>query len=74
MVDFYYQKGEPAANYIESHPWLKPSIRVILYPLVAFAWFMISTTTFYKLVIGICLLTGSIAVVSKVRLRKKIES
>jgi len=60
LVAFYYSRGRPIAAYIDSRPWLKPLIRIILYPLVGLAWLMLSTTTLSKVIIGLCVLTGCI--------------
>jgi hypothetical protein len=38
LVALYYRKGKPAAMFIESHPYLKLPVRMLLYPVVGFAW------------------------------------
>ncbi len=63
LVDSYYRIGKPIAIYIESHPWLKPLVRLILYPLVGLAWLMLSTTTLTKVFIILCILIGCAAVI-----------
>jgi photosystem II stability/assembly factor-like uncharacterized protein len=63
LVNFYYATGKPIAVYIESHPWLKAPVRIILYPVVGLAWLLLSTTAFAKGVIVVCLLIGCVGVI-----------
>ncbi|PXF60273.1 MAG: hypothetical protein C4B58_00055 [Deltaproteobacteria bacterium] len=63
LVNLYYATGKPIAVYIESHPWLKAPVRIILYPLVGLAWLLLSTTAFAKGVIVVCLLIGCVGVI-----------
>ena len=42
LVSLYYAAGKPAAQFIESHPWLKGPVRIILYPVVGLAWLLLS--------------------------------
>jgi hypothetical protein len=63
LVNLYYATGKPIAVYIESHPWLKAPVRIILYPVVGLAWLLLSTTAFAKGVIVVCLLIGCAGVI-----------
>ena len=65
LINFYYRTGEPIADYIDFHPWLKSPVRVVLYPAIGFAWVMLSTTIFGKSLIGVCFLTGVVCVVRR---------
>ncbi len=68
FVDLYYRNAEPIAQYIESHPRLKPFVRVLLYPLIGMAWLMLSTTILVK---GIALLIVLMAIVVLFKMRKR---
>ena len=70
LVAFYYNKGKPAADYIESHPWLKPPVRTVLYPIVGFAWLVLSTTTLTKGIIGFIILIGSAGTIRRFGLKR----
>ncbi len=63
LVSLYYAAGRPAARFIESHPWLKGPVMIILYPVVGLAWLFLSTTAFAKGVIVVCLLIGCAGVI-----------
>jgi photosystem II stability/assembly factor-like uncharacterized protein len=67
LVSFYYRTGEPAAAYINSHPWLKSPVRVILYPVIGFAWLMLSTSVVGKSLVAVCFLTGFVFVIRKLK-------
>ena len=58
LVAFYYRHGKPMAMYMESHPWLKIPVRLLLYPLVAFAWLALSINIWTGLFI-LSLVAGS---------------
>lgn len=70
LVTFYYNQGKPAADYIESHPWLKPPVRTVLYPVVGFAWLVLSTTILTKGIIGIVILIGSAGAIRRFGLKR----
>jgi long-subunit fatty acid transport protein/photosystem II stability/assembly factor-like uncharacterized protein len=70
LVTFYYDKGEPAADYIESHPWLKPPVRTVLYPIVGFAWLVLSTTTLTKGIISFIIVIGSTGTIRRFGLKR----
>ena len=38
FVAMYYRYSPPAAQWLDDHPWLKPVTRVLLLPLIGFAW------------------------------------
>ncbi len=63
LVSLYYAAGKPAAKFIESHPWLKGPVRIILYPVVGLAWLFLSTTAFAKGVIVVCILIGCVGII-----------
>jgi hypothetical protein len=63
LVALYYATGKPIAIYIDSHPWLKGPVRIILYPVVGLAWLFLSTTAFAKGVIVVCILIGCVGVI-----------
>lgn len=42
FVAWYYRNGSVAARFIEDKPLIKIAIRTALYPLVGFAWLLIS--------------------------------
>ncbi|MBI4698150.1 MAG: outer membrane protein transport protein [Nitrospirae bacterium] len=60
MVNFYYRTGKPIAVYIESHSWLKPPVRLVLYPLVGLAWLLLSTSILTKGIIALCILIACV--------------
>lgn len=67
LVDLYYRLGKPAALYMEKHPWLKPPVRVALYPLVGLAWVMVSTDATGKVLIVLFVVTAALGVTKMLR-------
>jgi hypothetical protein len=59
LIEFYYRIGKPVATFIESHPWLKSPVRLLLYPVVGIAWLMVSTGIIFKVLIGLLVLSCS---------------
>lgn len=70
LVAFYYHMGRPAADYIESRPWLKSPVRTVLYPIVGFAWLVLSTTILAKGIICFVFLVGSAGVIRRFGLKR----
>ncbi len=73
LVNLYYNNGKPAADYLDSHSWLKPPVRILLYPLIGIAWLMISTSALGKLLICFCFVTGFIIVMTHIKRRRRFE-
>jgi long-subunit fatty acid transport protein len=71
LVALYYREGKPAAMYIESHPWLKFPIRVLLYPLVGLAWLLVSTSAKTKGIICLCILIGGMVIIRRRQTKRK---
>jgi photosystem II stability/assembly factor-like uncharacterized protein len=71
LVDFYYRVGKPASIYMENHPWLKPPVRAALYPLVGFAWLMVSTSTPGKVLMVLFILIMLTAVVGMSKMMRR---
>jgi photosystem II stability/assembly factor-like uncharacterized protein len=65
IVNFYYRNGKLPADFIKSHGWLKSPVRVLLYPIIGFAWLMLSTSATGKFVIGLCFLSGFVIIFRK---------
>jgi hypothetical protein len=42
VLDLYYQYGKGLARTIETHPWVKPFVRMLLYPMIGMAWWSLS--------------------------------
>ena len=61
MVDLYYQYGKGPARTIETHPWVKPFVRVLLYPTIGMAWLSLSTGAAEKVAAGLILAAFLIA-------------
>jgi len=72
MVNIYYRNGKPAADYINSHTWLKPPIRFLLYPLIGLSWFMLSTSSSVKMFAGLFFITGMTLLIRKIKARKTV--
>ena len=43
FVSWYYRYGPAGAAFINSHPWLKPPVRLALFPLVTLSFFLLKT-------------------------------
>ncbi|MBI4834751.1 MAG: PQQ-binding-like beta-propeller repeat protein [Planctomycetes bacterium] len=58
LVAQYYKNSPPLAQYIGQHNWAKRIAQVMLIPVVAYGWFMVSTGWMVKLItcIGIMIL------------------
>ncbi len=67
LINFYYRSGKQIAVFIESNPWLKFPVRLSLYPMVAFAWLMISTSAISKILISLIVLIGIVFMVEKIK-------
>jgi photosystem II stability/assembly factor-like uncharacterized protein/long-subunit fatty acid transport protein len=72
LVALYYRTGKPIAMYIESHPWLKPPIRALLYPVVGLAWLAVSTSAITKAFICLCILICGMVVIRRHKTKRKI--
>jgi len=48
FVAWYYRYGPIGARFITQHPWLKPPVRLALFPLVVMALFLIHTSSLAK--------------------------
>jgi len=48
FVAWYYRYGPIGARFITQHPWLKPPVRLALFPLVVMALFLIHTSPLAK--------------------------
>ena len=54
FVSWYYKYGKIAATYITTHSYLKPVVKILLYPIIIFAYLFVSGIIWY-LVLLICL-------------------
>jgi len=55
FVDWYYAHSPPAAAWIAAHGWARAITRVLLAPLIAFAWFWLYFAPWQKLLVVIVL-------------------
>jgi hypothetical protein len=67
FVAWYYRHGPNGARFLNQHPIFKPLVRVALLPLVAGAFFLMTTPVSVKIGVLLCLIISSTYVV----LRKK---
>lgn len=58
FVETYYRLSPPAAQFISGHPYLKPAVRVVLWPLVGFAAIALKTTLLQKILLAISAATA----------------
>ena len=73
FVQNYYQYSPPVAEYIAEHESLRYVVRLALYPLIGFAYFMIETGFMIKIssiALFLLLTLGSLAVRSQLRIRR----
>lgn len=65
FVSWYYRYGPAGAAFINSHPWLKPPVRLALFPLVALSFFLVKTPWTLQLLLAT--LAGGCVLVSRRR-------
>jgi photosystem II stability/assembly factor-like uncharacterized protein len=70
LVSLYYNNGKSAADYLDSHSWLKPLVRILLYPLIGISWLMLSTSAIGKIFIGLCFMAGLVVLAHTIRGRR----
>jgi hypothetical protein len=68
LMSIYYQHSPKLAEYISKHPLAKTATRVILMPMVIYAWFMVSANLIEKILL--CCLLGLLIWVIHKRMRK----
>ncbi len=51
FTTWYYIHGKVLAKYINQHPFLKPPVRFLLYPLIIFAWIVLHSFVLYLVLI-----------------------
>lgn len=57
LIDFYYKNGSYAAIFLEKHPLLKNTIRIMLTPLTIVSWFFINPSAGLSLLIFFVLIS-----------------
>lgn len=65
FVSWYYRYGPAGAAFMNRHPWLKPPVRLALFPLVALSFFLVKTPWTLQLLLAI--FAGGCVVVSRRR-------
>lgn len=51
FVNFYYLYSPPLAGFIEQHEFLKLPVRIILVPVIGFAWLMIHVKLYFSMLL-----------------------
>ena len=70
FVAWYYRYGPRGAHFINAHPWLKPPVRVALFPLVCGSMLLLHTSTGAK----IALMIGAALAFVMLAQRKKLSA
>jgi hypothetical protein len=50
-VEWYYRYGPIGAEFINTHPWIKPAVRIALLPLIGASLFMIKASAGMKVAV-----------------------
>jgi len=69
FVATYYRLSPPAAQFISGHPYLKPVVRVALFPFVGFAAVTLKTALLQKLLLTLSMTIAIVTVWWKLRTR-----
>jgi parallel beta-helix repeat protein len=69
IVTQYYRNSPPLAQYISRHAWAKTTAQIILIPIIAYGWFMVSTGWIVKLLT--CVVVAILGIVLLRRLKRR---
>ena len=69
LMDLCSNVAKTIARYVESHPWLKGSVRIVFYPMIGFAWLIGPASIFVKGIIGVCIILAFAGLLRRLRFR-----